>query len=148
MYNSNINALIKIILSTIMPLSTQMVQVCTYVTSVMKKPTLIKKIMYIFLLDNSILSNKLCLSNLFLFRLPQSQFGLIILYLWLLYHNDCDVSQPFNLIWIINVCVIAGFFVNFYIRTYVLTPRKLTTCHSNKEKSTWSLSYFSSYIFI
>lgn len=87
-------------------------------------------------------------SNLFAFWLPQSQFGLIILYLWLLYYNDCDVSQPFNLIWIINVCVIAGFFVNFYIRTYVLNPRKLTSSHSNKEKSTWPLSCFSSYLFI
>ncbi|KAG8329899.1 hypothetical protein J6590_076308 [Homalodisca vitripennis] len=57
------------------------------------------------------------------------QFGLVIIYLWLLYQNDCDVSQDFNVIWIINVCVITAFFVNFYIQTYIVRPRHT---HNNR----------------
>ncbi|XP_046663135.1 elongation of very long chain fatty acids protein 4-like [Homalodisca vitripennis] len=52
-----------------------------------------------------------------------SQFFLIILYLAILHYHRCYVSQAFNAIWITNVAVIAAFFVNFYIQTYLKKPR-------------------------
>ncbi|XP_054260083.1 elongation of very long chain fatty acids protein 7-like [Macrosteles quadrilineatus] len=61
----------------------------------------------------------------YLTKLQLTQFALVIAYLAYLYLNSCEVSQAFNVIWITNVSVIAAFFVNFYIQTYVIKPRRL-----------------------
>ncbi|XP_054286811.1 elongation of very long chain fatty acids protein 7-like isoform X2 [Macrosteles quadrilineatus] len=69
----------------------------------------------------------------YLTTLQLGQFAVVILYLWLLYHQDCQVSQDFNVIWIINVAVIAAFFVNFYIQTYIVKPQSQLRCKTKKQ---------------
>ncbi|XP_046663130.1 elongation of very long chain fatty acids protein 4-like [Homalodisca vitripennis] len=63
----------------------------------------------------------------YLTKLQLAQFGLVIAYLAYLYCNSCDVSQAFNIIWITNVSVIAVFFINFYVQTYILKPKRYHT---------------------
>ncbi|XP_039282285.1 elongation of very long chain fatty acids protein 7 [Nilaparvata lugens] len=57
-------------------------------------------------------------------RIQLTQFVIVIGFLGYLFVNDCEVSQAYNVLWMVNVFVFFCLFMNFYIKTYIMKPKQ------------------------
>ncbi|XP_075223932.1 very long chain fatty acid elongase 7-like [Lycorma delicatula] len=59
----------------------------------------------------------------YLTKIQIAQFIIVIAFFGYLYLKDCEVSQAYNVLWVTNVIVIFCLFMNFYIKTYLLSDK-------------------------